>query len=88
MKNPSKDEKPDPEVMAEILSNLGRLYYRGLGRYEEAEASFKKALEIIEKDPNMHFSEAGGTMKEYADLLRRLGRKKEAADLEARIGRK
>ncbi|MFZ2055103.1 MAG: serine/threonine-protein kinase [Candidatus Aminicenantales bacterium] len=80
-----KNEKPDPEVKAEILSNLGCLYYRGLGRYEEAESSFQNAMEIIEKDLNMRFPEAGETMKEYADLLRRLGRNKEAAGVEARI---
>jgi serine/threonine protein kinase/Tfp pilus assembly protein PilF len=83
-----KDEKSDPEVIAEILGHLGCLYYRGLGRYEEAESSFKEALEIIEKDLNLHLPEAEQAMKEYADLLRRLGKKKEAADLEARIGRK
>jgi len=80
-----KEEKPDLEVKAGILSNLGCLYFRGLGRYEDAESFFKKALKIIEKDLDMHFSEAEETMKEYADLLRRLGREEEAADLEVRI---
>jgi serine/threonine protein kinase/Tfp pilus assembly protein PilF len=80
-----KDEKPDLEVKARILSNLGYLYFRGLGRYEDAELYFKKALKIIEEDLDKYFSEAKETMKEYADLLRRLGREEEAADLEVRI---
>ena len=80
-----KDEKTDPQVKAEILSNLGCLFYRGLGQNEEAESSFKKALEIIEKDLNMLSPEARERMKEYANLLRRSGKQKEAVDLEARI---
>jgi len=80
-----KEEKPDLEVKAGILSNLGCLYFRGLGRYEDAESYFKKALKIIEEDLDMHFSEAEETVKEYTDLLRKLGREEEAADLEVRI---
>lgn len=80
-----KEEKPDLEVKAGILSNLGCLYFRGLERYEDAESYFKKALKIIEEDLDMHFSKAKETVKEYAYLLRKLGREEEAADLEVRM---
>jgi len=80
-----KEEKPDLEVKAGILSNLGSLYFRGLERYEDAESYFKKALKIIEEDLDMHFSKAKETVKDYAYLLRKLGREEEAADLEVRM---
>jgi len=80
-----KDEKPDLEIKAGILSSLGRLYFREFGRYEEAESYFKKALKIIEGDLDMYFSKAEETVREYAALLRMLGREKEAKDLESRI---
>ncbi len=80
-----KDEKPDPKVKAEILSNLGCLFYRGLGQNEEAELFFKEALEIMEKDLNLFSPDAREKMEEYANLLRRSGKQKEASDLEARL---
>jgi serine/threonine protein kinase/Tfp pilus assembly protein PilF len=78
-------KKTDPEVRAGILGNLGCLYYRGFGLYEEAESYFKNALKIIEQNLGMHVSEARETMKEYADLLRSLGKEKDAKELEAWI---
>ena len=78
-------EKTKPAVRASILGNFGCLYDRGFGRYEEAESYFKKALKIIEQDLSTSDSEAREAMKEYADLLRRLGKDKDAKELEARL---
>ncbi len=55
----AKNEKePDPQVRADILSNLGCLYYRGLGRYKEAESYFKNALKIIDQNVDTPFRDA------------------------------
>lgn len=80
-----KVKKPDLELNASIFSNLGYLYFRGLKRYEEAESYFKKAVKIIEEDLDIYYSGFEITMKEYAALLRKLGREEEAANLENRI---
>lgn len=78
-------DKIDPQVKAGILGNLGRLYDRGFGRYEEAESYFKNALTIIEQNQGIRVSEAQETTKEYIDLLRRLGKENDAKALEVRI---
>jgi serine/threonine protein kinase/Tfp pilus assembly protein PilF len=80
-----KAEIPDLELKTGILSNLGHLYFRGLKRYEEAEPYFKKAMKIIDEDLDIYYSGFEITVKEYADLLRKLGREDEAANLEKRI---
>ena len=80
-----KAERPDLELKASILSNLGYLYFRGLKRYEKAESYFKEAVKIIEEDLDIYYSGLEITVKEYAGLLRKMGREEEAADLEDRI---
>ena len=80
-----KVEKPDLEQKASILSNLGYLYFRGLKRYEEAESYFKRAMKIIDENLDTYYPGLEMMVKEYADLLRKLGREEEAANLENRL---
>jgi serine/threonine protein kinase/tetratricopeptide (TPR) repeat protein len=78
-KNPGKD----PYVLADSLHNLGTLYFRGLGENEKAEEYFKRALELEKEVYGVDSDETKETIKDYADLLRLLGRPDEAEKLES-----
>lgn len=66
------------------LYSLGKLYHAQAKR-SEAESYYKRALEIydeqVRKNSTVHMS----LIKDYAKLLRELGREGEAAEQEARI---
>lgn len=80
-----KKGNPDPEIEAECYFNLADLYHHHLDRLGEADPLYKKALSIQERNFGPDSREAAKTIKEYADLLRKLGREGEAAQLESRI---
>jgi ankyrin repeat protein len=82
------ESTPGPEnpINAVILSQLGKFYY-SQRRYAEAEPLYKRSLNIYEKvaDPADPYSDPYyETLKDYAALLRKLGREAEAAQTEAR----
>lgn len=66
------------------LYSLGKLYH-AQAKKSEAESYYKRALEIydeqVRKNSTVHMS----LIKDYAKLLRELGREGEAAEQEARI---
>ena len=78
-----KNPEADPYSEADSLHNLGVLYFRGLGKNEKAEAYFKQALALEEEVYGEDSEEMKGTVREYADLLRMLGRDDEAEALES-----
>lgn len=78
-----KNPEADPYSEADSLHNLGVLYFRGLGKNEKAEAYFKQALALEEEVYREDSEEMKGTVREYADLLRMLGRDDEAEALES-----
>jgi tetratricopeptide (TPR) repeat protein len=81
-----RDLGAEPAQIATTQYNLARLCYEQ-GRYEEAEALYKEALRTREKVLGPEHPDTIRTMREYADLLRVMGREGEAAALEARSGR-
>jgi len=80
-----KDSSPDPRTKGDTLFNLAYLYHHYLNRLVEAESLYDKALSIQEKGFGQESREVKETLKEYANLLRKLGRKEEATKLESRI---
>lgn len=78
-----KNPEADPYSEADSLHNLGVLYFRGLGKNEKAETYFKQALALEEEVYGEDSEEMKGTVREYADLLRMLGRDDEAEALES-----
>jgi serine/threonine protein kinase/tetratricopeptide (TPR) repeat protein len=78
-KNPGKD----PYILADTLHNLGELYFLGLGEHEKAEAYFKRALALEKEVYGADSDETKETIKDYAGLLRLLGRADEAVKLES-----
>lgn len=78
-KNPGKDQY----ILADTFHNLGAIYFRGLGENEKAEGYFKRALELAIEVYGADSDETKETIKDYADLLRLLGRVDEAEKLES-----
>ena len=78
-----KNPEADPYSEADSLHNLGVLYFRGLGENEKAEAYFKQALALEKEVYGEDSEEMKDTVREYADLLRMLGRDDEAEALES-----
>jgi len=78
-KNPGKD----PYILADTLHNLGALYFRGFSENEKAENYFKRALELEEDVYGAESDEMKETVKDYAALLRLIGRTEDAAKLES-----
>jgi tetratricopeptide (TPR) repeat protein len=74
---------PDHPSTAATLQNLA-LLYRYLGRYQEAEPLFQRALAISEKALPPDHPDTGITLENYASLLRELNRPREAQTLEQR----
>jgi tetratricopeptide (TPR) repeat protein len=63
-----------------ILNNLGQLYF-SQRRYEEAESSYRRALEIREKSLGPNHPDLAQTLNGYAALLKKTKRKAEAEAL-------
>ena len=70
--------------LATSLYHLGKVYYLKK-QYPEAEANFKRALEIYDEQPRRNSTVLMQVVKDYAKLLREMGREPEAAEQEARI---
>jgi tetratricopeptide (TPR) repeat protein len=68
-----------------LLYSLGCLYHLHFKRYQEAEKYYRHALEAGEEAYGGTSDEVEGTIKQYCDLLRTLGREEEARKLEARL---
>jgi serine/threonine protein kinase/Tfp pilus assembly protein PilF len=77
-----KNPNSNPEAKADSLHNLGVLYFHGLGLFEKAESFFKRALSFQEEIYGPESPQFAETVKEYSDLLRKLGRPNEAEALE------
>ena len=71
-----------PAVAAEC-TRLAALYRR-LGRMNEAESSYRRALAIMEKTNGPDHPEVATTLLNYAGLLRQMKRKGEAQRMEER----
>ncbi len=71
--------------MASALNDVARLY-RNLGRYDEAEPPYKKALEIRVRKLGPNRPTTIETSKDLADLLRTQGRPDVADTPLKRIG--
>jgi len=78
-------EIPNPETKANILKYLGCVYYRGFKKFKEAEPYFEEALKLFGQEIGLQTVEAQETVREYADLLRKTGRKDEASTLEEKL---
>lgn len=74
---------PDNPEVANALSDLA-LFYVSQHKYEQAEPLFRRALLIREHCPWLKPAVLTSTLKNYADLLRRMGRAEEAVLLEER----
>lgn len=71
--------------LSETLFSLALIYQHHLNRLDEAEVLYKRALAIQEKVLSQDNPQLINTLKEYAALLRTLGRENEAVKLESRI---
>jgi tetratricopeptide (TPR) repeat protein len=60
-------------------------YLDDRAQYREAEPLYQRALAIYERVLGDDHSETLRTLKNYADLLKKMGREGEAAELEARV---
>ena len=76
-----KNPGANPFAHETCLHNLGSLNFHGLRRYDIAETFFKQAL-ALQGGYAPDSEESRGTIKEYAALLRVLGREEEAEALE------
>jgi serine/threonine protein kinase/Tfp pilus assembly protein PilF len=82
-----KDTTISQETRATCLVSLGSLYYRHLNRLQEAEEYYKQALTIQETTLGDTSPETQETIREYAELLRALGRIEAASALEKRLSK-
>jgi tetratricopeptide (TPR) repeat protein len=76
--------EPDHSDMAYPLNELANLY-RDQGKYAEAEPLYQRALYIWEQalGPNHPYTQT--VVRNYAMLLRKMGREAEASKLESRF---
>lgn len=70
--------------MAVTLYHLGKVYHLQK-KTQEAEENYKRALEIYDEQPRRNSTVHMQLVKDYAKLLRELGREGDAAEQEARI---
>ena len=70
--------------MAFPLYNLAALYYEQ-GKYAEAESLYQRALRIREQALGPDHPYTREVVRNYAMLLREMGRESEATQLEARF---
>lgn len=71
-----------PQIRAISLANLAYLYHRCLKRLDEAEKLYKEVLPLQETEFGRESEITQETIKEYAELLRNLGRVEEALEIE------
>ncbi|SPE52331.1 Serine/threonine protein kinase with TPR repeats (fragment) [Verrucomicrobia bacterium] len=69
-----------PEVEADVRSVVGGVYF-DLGRYPEAEAMFRQALEVRKRLPGNHDVEVGDALINLAGALQGEGRMRDAEKL-------
>lgn len=74
---------PGHPKLAQMLDNYATLL-RDAGRYEQAEALYKRSLETWAKSLYPENADAAETLKNYAALLRKTNRPAEAEPLEVR----
>jgi tetratricopeptide (TPR) repeat protein len=67
------------------LRNLA-LIHIAKNDYKDAEPLFKRALGALDTSYNRGSAQLGDVLRDYADVLRQLGRPSEAAKLETRLG--
>jgi len=77
-----KSGSSDPRL-ATSLNNLGELY-RVLGKYDQAEPLYKRALAINERPLGPDHPEMAGVLENYATLLAATNRQAEADKLQHR----
>lgn len=80
-----KEPEADPKELAGVCYYLAYLYHHNLNRFEEAEEFYKQALALQEENLGSDSIEVKEIIKEYASLLKQMGRKEEAEKLESRI---
>ena len=80
-----KHPNSDQLGLADTLFSLALLYHHRIDRLKEAESFYKRTLAIRRKSLSSDSQELTNTIKEYATLLRALGREDEAIQLESRI---
>src|SRR5262249_21099921 len=73
----------DPKDLATSLNNLARIL-RDEGKYDQAEADYKRALALREKALGPNDPDVGAVLRNYAYLLHKMNREDEAAKLNAR----
>jgi len=69
----------DSVPYASLLGELGG-FYRGQGRYEESEASFRQALDVLEKRPGRESPEYATMLNNLAGTHRLMGRPDQAEE--------
>ena len=88
-----EEDQPDapPQVRAEHVQtacdNAARVIgdvQRDQGRFAEAEATYRRALDLRERVLGPNAADVAETLSSYADLLRKMGRTAEADRLGAR----
>jgi tetratricopeptide (TPR) repeat protein len=80
-----KNSDADPVTEANARFHLAYLYHHHLNRQEEAEVLYSKTLSLQEENLEREDRNMQETIKEYASLLRELGKNKEARELEERL---
>jgi tetratricopeptide (TPR) repeat protein len=68
-------------VLANSLNNLAR-FYREQGNYVESEKLYKQSLALREKAFGHNHPSVAASLRNYADLLRKMNRNQEAEALD------
>jgi len=76
-----KEKDPNTQIKANSLTNLAYLYHRCLKRLDEAEELYVEVLRLQESALGRENEMTKETIKEYAELLHKLGRAEEALKL-------
>ena len=77
---------PNDHPLRAIRSAFSKLF-KSQGRYPEAEPLYQRALAIFEKALGPEHPNVAQVSKNYADLLRAMGREAEAKKLEKASGK-